>query len=93
MVIFLSICYLLQFIYCKKQKLIPNNYYDWKISMIYFIKANGHHINMHANIQGMNMYALGYGSCSGAAVLRAAMGAATCTGDDEAVKAQEGGAK
>jgi hypothetical protein len=39
-----------------EQKLIPNNYYDQKINMIYFIQANGHDINMHANIHGMNMY-------------------------------------
>jgi hypothetical protein len=39
-----------------EQKLIPNNYYDQKINMIYFIQANGHDINMHANIPGMNMY-------------------------------------
>jgi hypothetical protein len=33
-----------------EQKLIPNNYYEQRINMIYFIQANGHEINIHANI-------------------------------------------
>jgi hypothetical protein len=39
-----------------KQKLNPNNSYEQEINMIYFIQANGYDINMHANIQCINMY-------------------------------------
>jgi hypothetical protein len=39
-----------------EQKFTPNNYYEQRITVIYFIQANGHYLNMHANIQGMNMY-------------------------------------
>jgi hypothetical protein len=39
-----------------EQKLILNNHYEQKITMIYFIQANGHDTNIHDNIQGMNMY-------------------------------------
>jgi hypothetical protein len=43
--------YLLQ-----EQRLNHNNYSGQKINMNYFIQANGYYLDMHANIQCMDMH-------------------------------------
>jgi hypothetical protein len=40
----------------QEQRLNHNHYFGWKINMNYFIQVSGCDLDMHANIQCMNMH-------------------------------------
>jgi hypothetical protein len=49
--IFICILYLLQFIYCRIEKLIHINYLEQDINMNYFAKATGNDVHMYAKFE------------------------------------------